>query len=103
MVRATVARRRTGARAAARPTPEEAQSLIDLLRSLQDGDAEEQRETLESLMQALDEDRMSARKLFARWRSSSPSPAASLAPVQRDPPERSASHSRRSSPNCTWS
>ncbi|MBM3477295.1 MAG: hypothetical protein FJX75_28845 [Armatimonadetes bacterium] len=64
MVRETVARRPTGARRTTPPTPEEVQSLIDLLRSWQEGDAEEQRETLEFLMKALDEDRMSARKLF---------------------------------------
>ena len=64
MARQTVAQQSTGP--AAPPTPEEVQSLIDLLRSWQEGDAEEQRETLEFLMRALDEDRMSARKLFPK-------------------------------------
>jgi hypothetical protein len=64
MVRETVARRPTGARRKAPPTPEEVQSLIDLLRSWQEGDADEQRETWEFLKTALDEDRMSDRKLF---------------------------------------
>ncbi|MBM3475163.1 MAG: hypothetical protein FJX75_18020 [Armatimonadetes bacterium] len=39
-------------------------SAIALLRSWQDGDAEEQRDTWEFLKQALDEDRPSYRKLF---------------------------------------
>ncbi len=40
------------------------QSAIALLRSWQEGDAEEQRETWEFLRKALDEDRPSYRKLF---------------------------------------
>jgi hypothetical protein len=46
------------------PTAEETRSLILLLRSWQEGDAEEQRETWEFLRAALDEDRPSPRKLF---------------------------------------
>ena len=41
-------------------TPE----LISLFQTWIDGDAEEQRETGEYLIQALDEDRLSDRKLF---------------------------------------
>jgi hypothetical protein len=42
-----------------------AAAAIELLRSWrEDGDAEEQRETGEYLMRALDEDRLSDRKLF---------------------------------------
>jgi len=37
---------------------------IELLRSWQDGDEEEQRETLECLIRNLDADRFSTRKLF---------------------------------------
>ncbi len=40
------------------------QALIDLLNEWDQEDAEEQRETLEFLMKALDEDRPSYRKLF---------------------------------------
>jgi hypothetical protein len=40
------------------------QSVIDLLNSWEQEDEEEQRETLAYLMQALDEDRLSSRKLF---------------------------------------
>jgi hypothetical protein len=40
------------------------QALIELLNSWDQEDAEEQRETLEFLMRALDEDRPSYRKLF---------------------------------------
>ena len=40
------------------------QAIIDLLNAWEQEDPEEQRETLEFLMQALDEDRPSSRKLF---------------------------------------
>jgi hypothetical protein len=43
---------------------ESSQALIDLLNQWNEEDAEEQRETLEFLMKALDEDRPSYRKLF---------------------------------------
>lgn len=39
-------------------------TAIELLRSLREGDEEEQRETGEYLIRALDEDRPSYRKLF---------------------------------------
>ena len=39
-------------------------AAIQLLRSWRDGDENEQRETWEYLRQALDEDRLSHRKLF---------------------------------------
>ena len=38
--------------------------LIQLLRSWREGDEQEQRDTWEYLRQALDEDRLSERKLF---------------------------------------
>jgi hypothetical protein len=41
------------------------QAVIDLLNTWEQEDAEEQRETLEYLMQALDQDRPSSRKLFS--------------------------------------
>ncbi len=41
------------------------QAIIDLLNSWEQEDPEEQRETLEYLMKALDEDRPSSRKLFS--------------------------------------
>jgi len=41
------------------------QAVIDLLNSWEQEDAEEQRETLEFLMRALDEDRLSSRKHFS--------------------------------------
>lgn len=41
------------------------QAVIDLLNAWEREDAEEQRETLEFLMKALDEDRPSDRKLFS--------------------------------------
>ena len=41
------------------------QRVIDLLNAWDREDPEEQRETLELLMRALDEDRTSARKLFS--------------------------------------
>ena len=40
------------------------QAVIDLLNSWEDDDPEEQRETWAFLKQALDEDRLSYRKLF---------------------------------------
>ena len=40
------------------------QAAIELLRSWRQGDAQEQRETLAYLKRALDEDRLSDRKLF---------------------------------------
>ena len=40
------------------------QALIQLLRSWREGDEQEQRSTWEYLKQALDEDRLSERKLF---------------------------------------
>jgi hypothetical protein len=40
------------------------ESLADLLQRWRGGDAEEQRGTLEYLMRALDQDRLSGRKLF---------------------------------------
>jgi len=40
------------------------QAAIRVLESFYDGDEEEQRETLDFLTQALDEDRLSDRKLF---------------------------------------
>jgi len=39
-------------------------ALIQLLRSWREGDEQEQRKTWEYLKQALDEDRLSERKLF---------------------------------------
>lgn len=42
------------------------QAVIELLNAWLLEDAQEQRETLEFLMRALDEDRPSSRKLFAR-------------------------------------
>ncbi len=42
----------------------EIQATVHSLRTLLDGDEEEQRETFEYLKQALDEDRPSNRKLF---------------------------------------
>jgi hypothetical protein len=62
MARQTAAQQATGP--VVPPTPEEARNLIELLRSWQEGDAEEQRETWEFLKAALDEDRPSRRKLF---------------------------------------
>jgi hypothetical protein len=62
MARQTVAQQSAGP--VVPPTPEEARGLIELLRSWQEGDAEEQRETWEFLKVALDEDRPSCRKLF---------------------------------------
>lgn len=47
------------------PTREEQEALSALLQSFDEGDAAEQRETLEYLKKALDEDRLSDRKLFA--------------------------------------
>lgn len=44
--------------------PRSQQTLGDLFRSWRQGDAEEQRETLDFLMRALDRDRLSSRKLF---------------------------------------
>lgn len=41
------------------------QAVIDLLNAWEREDAEEQRETLDFLMKALDEDRPSQRKLFS--------------------------------------
>jgi hypothetical protein len=41
------------------------QAVIDLLNTWEQEDTEEQRETLEYLMQALDQDRPSSRKLFS--------------------------------------
>jgi hypothetical protein len=41
------------------------QAIIDLLNTWEQEDPEEQRETLAFLVQALDEDRPSSRKLFA--------------------------------------
>ncbi len=43
---------------------DQAQAILDLLRSWEDDDPEEQRETLAYLQAALDEDRLSNRKLF---------------------------------------
>ncbi|MDE2797783.1 MAG: hypothetical protein OXI94_03845 [Gemmatimonadota bacterium] len=44
-----------------------AAGLVQLVQSWMDeGDADEQRETLEYLIQALDEDRLSSRKLFPK-------------------------------------
>ncbi len=40
-------------------------ALIQLLKSWREGDEEEQRDTLEYLQRALDEDRLSDRKLFS--------------------------------------
>ncbi len=40
-------------------------ALIQLLRSWREGDEQEQRNTWEYLQQALDEDRLSERKLFS--------------------------------------
>lgn len=42
----------------------DAASTVELLRALCEGDEQEQRETWEFLRQALDEDRLSDRKLF---------------------------------------
>ena len=41
-------------------------ALIQLLTSWREGDEQEQRETLEYLVQMLDEDRLSDRKLFPK-------------------------------------
>jgi hypothetical protein len=46
------------------PAPERPTELVSLLQTWIDGDAEEQRETGEYLIHALDEDRLSDRKLF---------------------------------------
>ncbi len=46
------------------PPRKDPADAIRLLRSLCDGDPDEQRETWEFLRQALDEDRLSDRKLF---------------------------------------
>ena len=44
-----------------------AAGLVQLIQSwIDEGDADEQRETLEYLIQALDEDRLSDRKLFPK-------------------------------------
>lgn len=44
-----------------------ATGLVQLIQSwIDEGDADEQRETLEYLIQALDEDRLSDRKLFPK-------------------------------------
>lgn len=42
------------------------QAVIALLNAWEQEDAEEQRETLDLIMRALDEDRPSSRKLFAQ-------------------------------------
>ncbi len=44
--------------------PPETQVVLELLRSWEDDDPEEQRATWEYLKEALDEDRLGARKLF---------------------------------------
>ena len=44
--------------------PPNTQALLDLLRSWEEDDPEEQRETWEYLKVALDEDRLGPRKLF---------------------------------------
>lgn len=50
------------------PTPEQVENIIEMLDSwcnVSEEEAEEQRETLEYLIKALDEDRPSYRKLFS--------------------------------------
>ena len=44
--------------------PEQVEAVVRSLRTLLEGDEQEQRETFEYLKQALDEDRPSDRKLF---------------------------------------
>ncbi|MGH9815225.1 MAG: hypothetical protein ACRD5F_14795 [Candidatus Acidiferrales bacterium] len=44
--------------------PRSQQTLSDLFRSWRQSDADEQRETLDFLVRALDRDRLSSRKLF---------------------------------------
>lgn len=41
------------------------QAVIEMLNAWEHEDAQEQRETLEFLLRALDEDRLSSRKLFS--------------------------------------
>ena len=49
------------------PSDDRANRLVQLVQSwIDEGDADEQRETLEYLIQALDEDRLSDRKLFPK-------------------------------------
>ena len=51
----------------ATPSDDRANRLVQLVQSwIDEGDADEQRETLEYLIQALDEDRLSDRKLFPK-------------------------------------
>ena len=49
------------------PSDDRANRLVQLLQSwIDEGDADEQRETLDYLIRALDEDRLSSRKLFPK-------------------------------------
>ena len=49
------------------PSDDSANRLVQLVQSwIDEGDADEQRKTLEYLIQALDEDRLSDRKLFPK-------------------------------------
>lgn len=58
---------RTEVASEARISDNRANRLVQLVQSwIDEGDADEQRETLEYLIQALDEDRLSDRKLFPK-------------------------------------